>query len=73
MVIKGGRIVSLKDVSQKWAIASLTLTPTDPRHRSRELILPGLSGGLVVFEDRPNFWVRSTPLGSFYWLLTRSP
>ena len=31
MVIKGGRIVSLKDVSQKWVIPCLTDTSTDSR------------------------------------------
>ena len=59
MVIKGGRIISLKDVGQKWVTPPLTGTSTDSHHRSRELILPGMSGGLVVFDDRPNFWVRS--------------
>lgn len=65
MVIKGGRIVSLKDVGQKWVTLSLTRTPADSLHRSRELILPGLSGGLVVFDDRPNYWVRLAH-GSFW-------
>jgi hypothetical protein len=73
MVIKGGRIVSLKDVSQKWVIPSLTGISTDSRHRSRELIPPTLSGGLVVFDDRPNFWVGSVTRRSFCRLLTRCP
>jgi hypothetical protein len=73
MLIKDGRIVSLKDIDQKSAILSLARTSTDSHHRSRELILPGLSGGLVVFDDRPLFWVRSVPHGSFCRLLTRCP
>jgi len=31
MVIKGGRIVSLKDVILKWVVPSLTSVATDPR------------------------------------------
>ena len=73
MVIKGGRIVSLKDVGQKWVVLPLMRTATDSRYRSRELILPGFSGGLVVFDDRPNYWVRSVLLRSLCGSLTRCP
>ena len=62
-MIKGGCIVGLKDVGQEWVILFLTRTSTDARRRSRELILPGLAGGPVVFDGRPNYWVRSVPVG----------
>jgi alpha-mannosidase len=59
LTISNGRINSLVDVKLKCVfqinfLALKMLILTSPS--SRELIAEGHTGGLVIFQDRPNYW-----------------
>ena len=56
LTISEGRISSLIDV--RLGLVCFLLRRRNPLTLllSRELIPKGSSGGLVIFEDRPNYW-----------------
>lgn len=57
LTISKGRITSLLDVPLQYVFISFGVgKELMGCVRRRELIPQGLSGGLVIFEDRPNYW-----------------
>ena len=58
LTISKGRITSLVDVKLKYIFLLVFVSPshTDFYPFSRELIQEGKTGGLVIFQDRPNYW-----------------
>lgn len=70
LTISKGRITSLLDVKLGYVRvvgrgASLLLMFLV--YGSRELIAQGSTGGLVIFEDRPNYWDAWGMSVSFPW------
>jgi hypothetical protein len=57
MTISKGRISSLIDVKQKFVFFGFGLIHVFiQNYFSRELIPEGMTGGLVIFQDHPNYW-----------------
>ena len=57
MTISDGRITSLLDVAIGYGVLPpLGVSFPDIPLPRRELIPEGSTGGMVVFEDRPNYW-----------------
>ncbi|KAG6840407.1 hypothetical protein C0991_006916 [Blastosporella zonata] len=56
LTISKGRITSLLDVKLEYVFAVHSSRSTLTFVRSRELIAKGATGGLVIFEDQPNYW-----------------
>lgn len=56
LTISKGRITSLLDVKLGYVASVDCLINVGTNCFSRELISEGSTGGLVIFEDRPNYW-----------------
>lgn len=59
LTIEDGRITSLVDVQLQYVffLSSPSFTSWIPLLSfRRELMFPGQTGGLVIFDDRPNYW-----------------
>ena len=73
LTVSKGRITSLVDVKLKWVVFPFLVSPgsADVVFFSRELIPQGMTGGLVIFQDRPNAFDAWGELSTYVWTVSK--